>query len=192
MYESRVEERVGRCAAADGFHLPERRSRTGAHARSTAAEVSMQRILAALDFSPISERVVALAASLAEAYSAELFLIHIAAPEPDFVGYRAGPEGVRQQRARELRGEHRALQDEAKALRQRRIEAKALLIEGSTTEKLLEESRRLAVDAIVVGSHGHGALYRAVVGSVTEGIIRAAPCPVLVVPVEAAQVSMSS
>ena len=145
-------------------------------------ETCMRRILAAVDFSPVAEHVVARASSLAEAYSAELFLIHIAAPEPDFVGYAPGPEGVRRQRARTLRSEHRDLQEQAEALRQRGVDAKALLVEGSTIEMLLEESRRLAVDAIVIGSHGHGALYRAVVGSTTEGTIRGARCPVLVVP----------
>lgn len=142
----------------------------------------MHRILAALDFSSVAPRVVDLAASLAEAYGAELILIHIAAPEPDFVGYGPGPAGVRQARARELRGEHRDLQEAAEALRKRGIAATALLVAGGTVEKLLEESRRLAVDAIVIGSHGHGALHRALVGSTTEGTIRAAGCPVVVVP----------
>ena len=38
-------------------------------------------------------------------------------------------------------------------------------------------------DLLVLGSHGHGRLYHAVVGSVTEECIRAATCPVVVVPV---------
>ncbi|MGL5938967.1 MAG: universal stress protein, partial [Waterburya sp.] len=35
---------------------------------------------------------------------------------------------------------------------------------------------------IVLGSHGHGAVYRTLVGSVSEGIIHKASCPVLIVP----------
>jgi nucleotide-binding universal stress UspA family protein len=37
-------------------------------------------------------------------------------------------------------------------------------------------------DLLVLGSHGHNHLYTAVVGSVTEGCIRNATCPVLVIP----------
>jgi nucleotide-binding universal stress UspA family protein len=34
---------------------------------------------------------------------------------------------------------------------------------------------------IVVGSHGRGALGRALIGSVSDQVVRRAPCPVLVV-----------
>lgn len=142
----------------------------------------MRRILAAVDFSGAADPVVEVAASLARSYSAQLTLIHIAAPEPEFVGYQAGPPGTRKERARELRGEHRELQEKAEALRGQGIEARALLVEGSTVEKLLDESRALEADAIVIGSHGHGALFRALVGSTTDGVIRGAACPVVIVP----------
>jgi nucleotide-binding universal stress UspA family protein len=39
----------------------------------------------------------------------------------------------------------------------------------------------LAVDVVVVGSHGKGFLSRALLGSVSEHVTRHAPCPVLVV-----------
>ena len=142
----------------------------------------MRQILAAVDFSPVTKAVVEQAASLAEAFSAELTLVHVAAPDPDFVGYAAGPQTVRDDRAREIRDEHRNLQAIADDLRDRAISARALLIQGSTVEKILAEGARLRADAIVIGSHGHGALYRALLGSVTEGVVRAAQCPVLVVP----------
>jgi len=142
----------------------------------------MQKILAALDFSGVSDMVVEAARSLAEAFSAELTLVHVAAPDPSFVGYDAGPESVRESRARELRGEHRDIQRTAEALRESGLDAKALLIQGPTVEKILEEAQRLGADAIVIGSHGHGALYRALLGSVSEGVVRGARCPVHVVP----------
>lgn len=40
-------------------------------------------------------------------------------------------------------------------------------------------------DLLVLGSHGHGRLRHAVVGSVSEECIRHAPCPVVVVPAPA-------
>jgi nucleotide-binding universal stress UspA family protein len=142
----------------------------------------VRKLLAAIDFSPVSAAVVEQAASLAEAFSAELTLIHVAAPDPDFVGYAAGPQTVRDDRAREIRTEHRELRAIAEALQDRAISARALLIQGPTVEKILAEGQRLRADVIVIGSHGHGGLYRLLLGSVSEGVVRATRCPVLVVP----------
>jgi len=142
----------------------------------------VRKLLAAVDFSPVSKAVVDQAASLAKAFSAELTIIHVAAPDPDFVGYAAGPQTVRDDRAHQIRTEHRELQAIAEGLRDRGISARALLIQGPSVEKILAEGQRLQADAIVIGSHGHGALYRALLGSVSEGVVRTARCPVLVVP----------
>ena len=142
----------------------------------------MKRILAALDFSEVSASVAERAASLAAAFSAELTLLHVAAQDPAFVGYGAGPDTVRDDRARELRDEHRRLQELAEDLRGRGVAAKALLVEGPSVEKILHEAERRRVDAIVIGSHGHAALYRVLLGSVSEGVVRKARCPVLLVP----------
>jgi nucleotide-binding universal stress UspA family protein len=142
----------------------------------------VRQILAAVDFSPISEAVVEQAAQLAEAFSAELTLVHVAAPDPDFVGFEVGPQTVRDARAHELRDEHRNLQTIAEDLRNRSLSAHAVLIQGPAVEKILAEGARVGADVIVIGSHGHGALFRVLLGSVSEGVVRAAHCPVLVVP----------
>jgi nucleotide-binding universal stress UspA family protein len=48
---------------------------------------------------------------------------------------------------------------------------------------VLSEARRLEVELIVVGSHGHGLLFDALLGSVSAAVLRHAEVPVLVVPV---------
>jgi nucleotide-binding universal stress UspA family protein len=142
----------------------------------------MRKILAALDFSSVSKVVIEQAAALAQAFSSQLTLVHVAAPNPEFVGFEVGPQTVREDRAREVRREHRELQEIAEGLRKRSIAVHALLIQGPSVEKIVAEAERLEVDVIVIGSHGHGAVYRALLGSISEGVVRAAPCPVLVVP----------
>jgi nucleotide-binding universal stress UspA family protein len=142
----------------------------------------MKRIVAAIDFSPVSQDVIARSAAIARAFSAELILLHVSAPDPDFVGYAAGPQSVRDLRAAELRDEHRTLRERARALKQDGIDAQAFLIPGPTIDTIIEKSQDLSADLIVVGSHGRGALYRALLGSVSEGVLRKAPCPVLVIP----------
>lgn len=142
----------------------------------------MRKLLAAVDFSPASEAVLERAAELAEAFSAELTVLHVATPDPDFVGYEAGPDVVREARARELRWEHRALQASAEKLRKRGISTKALLIQGPSVAKILEEAGRLGVDAIVLGTHGHGVLRQLLLGSVSSGVVKGSDVPVHLVP----------
>jgi nucleotide-binding universal stress UspA family protein len=62
-------------------------------------------------------------------------------------------------------------------------DAEALLIQGPTTESILEQAKRIEADVIVMGSHGRGALYKAFVGSVSEQVLEQSPIPVLIVPV---------
>ena len=141
----------------------------------------MKNVLVAIDFSDELDPVIQAARELAMAFSAKLWLVHIAAPEPDFVGYRAGPQTVRDAVASELRDEHRHLQQLAAGLRRSGIETTALLVQGPTVDTLLEEARRSRADHIVIGSQGRGAISRTLLGSVSEGVVRKAPCSVTVV-----------
>jgi nucleotide-binding universal stress UspA family protein len=141
------------------------------------------KILVAVDLSPGSDKVVAAAGQVARSTGAEVFVVHIAEPEPEFVGYDAGPEVVRTQVAEELHREHRDVQALAQGLRDEGIEATALLIRGPTVDTALKEAKNLGAAMIVVGSHGHGAVYDVLVGSYSAGIIRRSELPVLVVPV---------
>lgn len=142
----------------------------------------MKAILAAVDFSDLSSRVVKAASELARATRSRLYILHVAAPDPDFIGYGVGPGTVRQARARVMRKEHKRLQSMEARLRARGLPATALLIQGATVQKIVAEASRLKAAVVVVGSHGHGAIRKLLVGSVAEGVLRACPCPVLVVP----------
>ncbi len=139
-------------------------------------------ILVSLDISESTDKVVAAATGLATAMSAKLYLIHVAEPEPDFVGYGVGPQTVRDSVSTELHKEHAHIQDIAESLRQKDIDATGLLIQGSIAETIIKQAKKLKSEMIVMGSHGRGAVYKILVGSVSEGVLRNAECPVLVVP----------
>lgn len=139
-------------------------------------------ILVAVDLSPASDRVIATAERVAQAIGAAVYVLHVAEPDPDFVGYGAGPQVVRDQVAELHHREHRAVQALAERLRAVGIDATALLIRGPTVETTLKEAERLNAELIIVGSHGRSALYDVLVGSYSTGILRRSTVPVLVVP----------
>ena len=142
----------------------------------------MKKLLVPVDFSKVTEAALRTAAALAGPLQAELILLHIAAPDPEFVGYETGPASVRQAVAHQLAAEHKRLQDLQHGLESKALRVTALLIQGYTVEKILAEAERLPADLIVMGSHGHGGLHHLLMGSVAEGVVRKAPCPVVLVP----------
>ena len=142
----------------------------------------MKVILVPVDFSDVTDAVVATAGHLARGFNASLRLIHVAPGEPEFIGYEPGPQTVRDHVAQDHRDEHRRLQAIGEKLKQDGFQATTLLVQGQPPEKILHEAHRAAADLIVMGSHGHGALYHLVLGSVSDAVLRKAPCPVLLVP----------
>ena len=63
-----------------------------------------------------------------------------------------------------------------------REQASSEVVAGEPTREILAAARRLETDLIVMARRGTGNLRRAVLGSVVEGVLRDASCPVLVVP----------
>src|SRR5512132_4132229 len=117
------------------------------------------RLLVPLDLSSATERVLAAATAVARGTGASVWLLHVAEPDPVFVGYEAGSAAVRDQVAHEYRDEHRRLQEHAKVLRDVGIEATPLLIRGPTADTILGEAAKLEADLIVMATHGHGAVF---------------------------------
>jgi nucleotide-binding universal stress UspA family protein len=57
--------------------------------------------------------------------------------------------------------------------------AETMVVEGSPGRRLCELAEELAASVVVLGTRGRGGLRRAVLGSVSDHVVRNAPCPVL-------------
>ena len=140
----------------------------------------MKMILVPIDFSDTTPGLIETAKKFATTFGSRVVLLHVSEPEPDFVGFEPGPMAVRQTVARDLKGEHEKV--EALKASCGLSDVLALHIQGPAIEKILHEATVQGADLIVMGSHGHGALYELLEGSVTTGVLKDAKCPVLVVP----------
>ncbi len=140
------------------------------------------KLLVALDFSESMEKIVKKAEEIAKALSAKVWLLHVAEPEPDFVGWGVGPQSVRDSLSKRFHSEHSQIQEIADRLRKAGLDATALLVQGATVETILRKTSELEADMIILGSHGRGAMHQLLVGSVSEGVIHKSECPVLVIP----------
>jgi len=140
-------------------------------------------ILAAVDFSAFTEPILAAVERIAAVVpETKIWLLHVAEPDPSFVGYEAGPAVVRDQVAAEYREERRRLQGYADGLRRSGRDVSTLVVQGAIAETILAEADALDVQLIVMGSHGYGTIAVPVVGGVSKVVLRKAACPVLIIP----------
>ena len=134
------------------------------------------RVLLATDGSPDATLAAQSAVELCERTGSELHVVHVGEYLPTFYAYT-------EEEPAELRDNaQRLLDEEVERIRAEggRI-AEAHLRLGRPAEQIVTLSEELGVGIIVVGSRGLGALRRAVLGSVSESVVRHAHCPVFVV-----------
>ena len=112
----------------------------------------------------------------------EVWLLHVAEPDPDFVGYGIEPEVMRDQLAEGFHREHRQLQAMAEVLRARGVAAKALLVQGETVKTIVQQAGKLNADMIVVGAARHGRWRHFFTGEASQAGLHAAGLPVLLMP----------
>jgi nucleotide-binding universal stress UspA family protein len=62
------------------------------------------------------------------------------------------------------------------------VKAHALVLTGLPDDLILETSKRLGVDLIVIGTHGRRGVSRFLLGSVAARVVLLSPCAVLIVP----------
>ncbi|MCC6749963.1 MAG: universal stress protein [Deltaproteobacteria bacterium] len=141
----------------------------------------IRKILLPTDFSPPSSEALTYAADLCQRYGAELTIVHIYQP----VAY-ALPEGFvlySAERFAQMLGEWGKWLDEAKSEAERLgvAQVQASLQQGTPFVEIVRLARAGDFDLIVMGTHGRGGVRHALLGSVTEKVVRKAPCPVLTV-----------
>ena len=144
-------------------------------------------VLVAVDFSERSLHAIPVAKALVRAFDGDLTVVHAVAPggaRRSFIPGKSSPPSPERMMhsAREealltnLRAEHLADMDNVTLQ----------LIAGETAaQAIVDQARRMHSDFIVLSKHGRSAISRALLGSVTEEVVRLAHCPVVMVPATA-------
>ncbi len=143
-------------------------------------------ILVPIDLSDVTGRVVETAALYARALGARLHLLHVREALPMMVPQEdLGVVPMLQPMAAPVP----LAEDEVDRLApwRERLSGRGLTIEatelhGAVVHEIEKHASDLSATLIVLGSHGHGAMYELLVGSVAHGVLKNTPCPVLIVP----------
>lgn len=143
----------------------------------------MNTVLVPVDFSETAPLVLGVAERLAKLTGSRVHLLHVVQPLAEVVAFEPGMVGaVAYPGEPPVDAQRKRLETMAGGLADEGIDATASVVTGPVAEAVLEAADRESADWIVMGSHGHGALYHLLVGSATEAVLRRALCPVVVVP----------
>jgi len=157
----------------------------------------MQNLLAAIDFSKNTNAVLEQASALAKALGSKLWILHVASDEtqamlyestqftgytPEFISMPGDVQIARDLCAEEIKREHTHLLAISAKLRNDGIDAQAILLKGKAAKLIVEKANDLQADIILLSSHGHGLLRKALLGSVSEAVIHHARRNVMIVP----------
>ena len=145
----------------------------------------MKNLLVAIDAceaANIASPVMVTTLELARAFASKVWIIHIVPDARRPAPFNVDSKVMRREIADELCKEHEVLQRLAQCLRNRDIDAKALLIEGATIKTILKESEHLNIDLILLGCHRHGLVYGVLTEFTEEGLLSKCPCPIMFVP----------
>lgn len=141
----------------------------------------MKTILVAIDFSAGGRRIVAEAVGLARVIKARLIVLHVVQPPP-VTDVDAGQQMSAAYAAMAKKSAAGALVKLQKILLENGITVQTELLVGPPGPRIVERANELRADFVVLGSHGHGALYDLMVGRTASHVLKHAACPVVIVP----------
>ncbi len=153
----------------------------------------VDKILVPIDFSETSERVFGFALQIAAQLNAEIMLFHVfsfpvvtSVVQPNTIAYNLNIDFT----INDLRNlqEEKMLKFKQKMMQQyienmyADIKIQHKVIEGNSSDEILEMSRIYKPGAIILGMHGADESFQKLIGSVTEKVIEYAKVPVLAIP----------
>ncbi len=133
-------------------------------------------ILLATDGSKEADLAARTAADLAKSHNSELHVVYVEPALPMISQFADhGPERTTPDSRRLLDEQVRRIEEAGGTV------AEAHLRLGRPDDQIIEVGEEVGAGLIVVGSRGHGGVRRALMGSVSDSVVRHAHCPVLVV-----------
>lgn len=141
--------------------------------------IQIRKILCPLDFSENSEHALLYAKAFARAHDADLLLLHVVELPVSYLAAEIAIPVDALQRQKDACVKN--LNAITEMVRQELPRAACLVEEGNPYPCIIQVAKKQGVDLIVMGTHGRTGLAHALLGSVSEKVVRVAPCPVLTV-----------
>jgi len=156
--------------------------KTSRISRIRAQQRFIRTILVPVDFSDCSLAGVTYAIGFAKKFNARIIVLHVADLGPVMMTTGCGDydsriymEAARRRCSKQMQGFLKRVDFDG-------VRVDTCAVAGYCPAAIYEAAEKEGVDLIIISTHGRTGLRRALVGSVAEGTVRNAGCPVLVIP----------
>jgi len=139
--------------------------------------MEIKKILVPVDFSENSKKILNSAGDIAGKFSAALSVVFVVQSFDDYSGFFVPHMPVAKFEEEMVRGAENKM--ESFLTGYEGIEAKVLV--GDVGEEIVRHAEEMAVDMIIMGTHGYKGLEKVMFGSIAEKVVKTAPCPVLTI-----------
>lgn len=148
-------------------------------ARAKSHKLSLKRILVPSDFSPASDNAFKYALQLGPHFGTRLYVLNVLEPalSPEFAGLPEAPAFSKKEVAT-AKKKFQAWADFSGAAA---VAANLVFRNGFAVHEIVEAAKELDIDLVIMGTVGHTGSNHLCIGRTAERVVRAAPCPVLVV-----------
>lgn len=145
----------------------------------SSSAAAVRHILVPHDFSETGEHALTFALDLAQRLGARVTVLHVY--EVPAFAFPEMPVETTDLTGQIERASRSALDGVVARTQRLGVEVRASLREGTVWSEIQAAAGELKADLVVMGTHGRRGLSHALLGSVTEKVVRTAPCPVLTV-----------
>ncbi|MFV0237534.1 MAG: universal stress protein [Flavobacteriales bacterium] len=142
----------------------------------------MRNIVVPVDFGDFSKRIINFSIDYAKNKNVKLYFIHVLPLDMSYVVGDMGMQYVHGVQGKMVEDKIELLQELTDFIKEKNIAYEIEVIQGVASDTILEKAKEVDAELILIGSHGHGVLYEALVGSVTHDVLKITDIPVLIVP----------
>ena len=139
---------------------------------------SPRSILVPTDFSEAANAAKAYATGLADSFGATLHILNVI-PDPLAMGWGVDTAYLPQLLERTERTVREQLEGALRPEERAKFRAQVAVETGAPVDRIIEYAEKNRIDLIVMGTQGRGTVERMWIGSVTQGVLRRASCPVV-------------
>ncbi|MGC8735252.1 MAG: universal stress protein [Dissulfurimicrobium sp.] len=143
--------------------------------------VEVKKILFPVDFTENSKKVLPYVKHFARAFAAHITLIHVVRGPDEFSGFELGSAWWSSFEKEVMEGSRAAMEHFMTENLQDYKDIDYMILMGDIIEEINKFAVEKGVDLIIMGTHGRKGLEKAVFGSVAEGVVKYAACPVLTI-----------